>query len=58
VARRSRHALSREALELVAHRFRALGDVVVKGKTQPVAIFEVVSAAAGAAPGMNKEASL
>ena len=26
VARRSRHALSREALELVAYRFRALGD--------------------------------
>ncbi len=29
--------------------FRALGDVVVKGKTQPVAIFEVVGRAEGAA---------
>ncbi len=40
------------------YQFRALGDVVVKGKTQPVAIFEVVGAVAGAAPGMNKEASV
>ena len=40
------------------YQFRALGDVVVKGKTQPVAIFEVVGPAAGAAPDMNKEASV
>jgi adenylate cyclase len=40
------------------YQFRPLGNVVVKGKTQPVAIFEVVGPAAGAAPGMNKEASV
>ena len=40
------------------YHFRPLGDVVVKGKTQPVAIFEVVGPAAGPAPGMNKEASV
>jgi adenylate cyclase len=40
------------------YQFRALGDVVVKGKTQPVAIFEVVGPAASPAPGMNKEASV
>jgi len=32
------------------YRFRALGDVVVKGKTQPVAIFEVVGRAASEVP--------
>jgi adenylate cyclase len=32
------------------YEFRPLGDVVVKGKTQPVAIFEVVGYAAGPAP--------
>ncbi len=37
---------------------RPLGDVVVKGKTQPVAIFEVVGPAAGPAPGMDEEASV
>ena len=36
--------------------FRPLGDVVVKGKTHPVAIFEVVGPAAGTASGMNREA--
>ena len=35
---------------------RPLGDVVVKGKTRPVAIFEVVGPAAGAVSGMNREA--
>jgi adenylate cyclase len=40
------------------YHFRPLGDVVVKGKTHPVAIFEVVGPVAGAAPGMNKEASV
>ena len=35
---------------------RPLGDVVVKGKTHPVAIFEVVGPAAGVVSGMNREA--
>jgi len=38
------------------YQFRPLGDVVVKGKTHPVAIFEVVGPAAGMAPDMNSEA--
>ena len=38
------------------YQFRPLGDVVVKGKTHPVAIFEVVGPAAGMASGMNREA--
>jgi len=37
------------------YEFRPLGDVVVKGKTHPVAIFEVVGLAATAS-GMNREA--
>jgi len=37
------------------YEFRPLGDVVVKGKTHPVAIFEVVGPAATAS-GMNREA--
>jgi adenylate cyclase len=35
---------------------RPLGDVVVKGKTHPVAIFEVVGPVAGTASGINREA--
>jgi len=38
------------------YEFRPLGDVVVKGKTHPVAIFEVVGPAAGMGSGMNKGA--
>jgi adenylate cyclase len=38
------------------YEFRSLGDVVVKGKTHPVAIFEVVGPAAGMVSGMNREA--
>ena len=38
------------------YEFRPLGDVVVKGKTHPVAIFEVVGPAASMVSGMNKEA--
>ncbi len=38
------------------YEFRPLGDVVVKGKTHPVAIFEVVGPAAGMVSGMNKGA--
>jgi adenylate cyclase len=38
------------------YEFRPLGDVVVKGKTHPVAIFEVVGPAAGMASGINREA--
>jgi adenylate cyclase len=38
------------------YEFRPLGEVVVKGKTHPVAIFEVVGPAAGMASGMNREA--
>ena len=38
------------------YQFRPLGDVVVKGKTHPVAIFEVVGPAADMASGMNREA--
>jgi len=39
-----------------AYECRSLGDVVVKGKTHPVAIFEVVGPAAGVVSGMNREA--
>jgi len=38
------------------YEFRPLGDVVVKGKTHPVAIFEVVGPAASMASGINREA--
>jgi adenylate cyclase len=38
------------------YEFRPLGDVVVKGKTYPVAIFEVVGPAAGVVSGMDKGA--
>jgi adenylate cyclase len=38
------------------YEFRPLGDVVVKGKTHPVAIFEVVGPAAGMVSGMNRGA--
>jgi adenylate cyclase len=38
------------------YEFRPLGDVVVKGNTYPVAIFEVVGPAAGVVSGMDKGA--
>jgi hypothetical protein len=38
------------------YEFRPLGDVVVKGKTYPVAIFEVVGPAAGVVSGIDKGA--
>jgi len=38
------------------YEFRPLGDVVVKGKTHPVAICEVVGPAAGMVSGMNRGA--
>jgi adenylate cyclase len=38
------------------YEFRPLGDVVVKGKTHPVVIFEVIGPAAGMVSGMNREA--
>jgi adenylate cyclase len=38
--------------------FRPLGDVVVKGKSRPVAIFEVVGRAAAASSPVEQEASI
>lgn len=40
------------------YQFRPLGDVVVKGKTHPVAIFEVVGPAVGMVSGMHREAQV
>ena len=38
--------------------FKPLGDVVVKGKTKPVAIFEVVGRAAAATIGQSVDGSV